>query len=724
MLYMRWLLMLLTVFSLPVNAGVKQDKSKKTTGPVVAGIATKNVTKRDNPFFHISPLPFQAPQFDKIKDSDYQIAIEQGMKQQLAEVSKIANNPSPPNIENTFVALEKSGRLLNRVLAVFNGVTAANNNSVLQKLQKTEAPRLAAHRDAILLNKKLFQRITKVYDARNKLKLDAQSRRLIDVIYREFVHRGAQLSDADKTRLKVLNRQISVLTTQFTNKLLAANKVDALWINAQSKLDGLSHARINRAAQAAKTRGLDGTWLLVLQNTTQQPALRELHDRATRKALFEASWNRAEKGGRDDTRDTIERIAQLRARKAKLLGFPNYAAWRLVDQMAKNPATVMRFLDQLTPAAVARAKVEAANIQKQIDKDQARLHQASFPLKAWDWLFYAQQERELRYKWNETQTRPYFVLDNVLTKGVFYAAHQLYGLTFRENKTLPVYQPDVRVFEVFDKNGQLLALYYGDYFKRDNKNGGAWTGSFVTQSKLLDSMPVIYNVTNFAKPMPGQPALLSFDDVITLFHEFGHALHGMFADVRYPTLSGTNVARDFVEFPSQFNEYWATDPDVLAHYVIHDKTRQTRPRALLKKLEKASLFNRGYDMTERVAAALLDMHWHMLGASAPKQQADSFETRLLRKDGVALDYVPPRYRSSYFLHIWSGGYAAGYYAYLWTEMLADDAFTYFKKHGGLTRANGDRFRKMVLSRGNSEDPVALYRHWRGRNPDMTSIFKY
>ena len=671
-----------------------------------------------NPFFTTSTLPYQAPPFDKIKDSDYQPALEEGMKQQLAEVDTIANNPEPPTFENTYVALEKSGVLLDRVMRVFNAITAANTDDALQKVQEDEAPKLAAHQDAITLNDKLFQRIEAVYDQKDSLKLDPESLRLIEVVHRNFVMGGAKLSADDKAKLKDLNKEESTLEAQFNNKLLAAAKDGALVVDDKSKLAGLSDEDIAAAEQAAKDRKLDGKWVLTLQNTTQQPLLQDLADRDTRKALFQASWTRAEKGDANDTRDIIERIAQLRAQKAKLLGFPNFAAWTLEDQMAKTPETVMSFMGKLAPAAVARAKVEAADIQKQIDKDQDALHQPTFKLEPWDWQHYAEEVRKAKYDLDDSQIKPYFELDDVLQNGVFYAANQLYGLTFKERKDIPVYQPDVRVFEVFDKDGKSIALFFCDYFKRDNKNGGAWEDTFVGQSKLLGTKPVIYNVTNFTKPQPGQPALLSLDDVITMFHEFGHGLHSIFADEQYPTLSGTNTARDFVEFPSQFNEHWATDPKVFANYAKNYKTGEPMPQPLVDKIKKAGLFNKGYDMTELVAAAMLDMNWHMLGADAPKQDADAFEAASLKHDGVDLSYVPPRYRSSYFLHIWSNGYSAGYYAYLWTQMLADDAFEGFKQHGGLTRENGDRFRALILSRGNTVELSKLYKDWRGQDPSI------
>ncbi len=684
----------------------------------VATASSVATAMTSNPFYSASTLPFQAPPFDRIKDADYQPAIEEGMRQQLVEIGKIANDPAAPTFENTFVAMEKSGAMLNRVMAVFSAVTGANTDDALQKVQEDEAPKLAAHRDAIYLNGKLFQRVGAIYNQRDTLKLDPESARLVEVVYKNFVHAGARLSDADKVKLKDLNKEESTLSTAFTNKLLAATRDAAPVIADKAKLAGLSDAELAAAGQAGKDRKQDGKYVLTLQNTTQQPELQDLADRDTRKALFEASWNRAEKGDANDTRKTIERLAQIRAEQARLLGYPDYAAWKLDDQMAKTPETALKFMQDLVPAVTARARVEAGDIQALIDKQHG-----GFKLEPWDWNFYAEQVRKAKFDLDESQIKPYFELDHVLQNGVFYAANQLYGLTFKERHDIPVYQPDVRVFEVFDKDGSSLALFYCDYFKRDNKNGGAWMDNLVAQSKLLGTRPVIYNVANFSKPAAGQPALLSFDDVVTMFHEFGHALHGIFADEQYPTLSGTNTARDFVEFPSQFNEHWATDPKVFAHYAKNYKTGEPMPQALVDKVKKAGKFNKGYDMTELVAAALLDMNWHMLGADAPLQDADQFESAALKKDGIDLSYVPPRYRSSYFQHIWGNGYAAGYYAYLWTQMLADDAFIGFKEHGGLTRENGDRFRAMVLSRGNTEELAKMYRDWRGQDPQIEPMLE-
>ncbi len=698
-----------TVLAACAPAPHKSEPAKAAAAPAPAHV---------NPFMSASTLPFLAPPFDKITDADYQPAIEEGIRQQLAEAESIANNPAPPTFENTYVALEKSGELLTRVMPAFNGVAGANTDDTLQKVQEDVAPKLSELADAIHLNDKLFARVDAVYNERAKLKLDPEALRLVDVVHAQFVHAGAKLSAEDKAKLKTLNTEEASLEAAFNNKLLAAAKAGALVVDDKARLAGLSDADIAAAAQSAKDRGLAGKWVIPLQNTTQQPDLQDMTDRATRQALFEASWNRAEHGDANDTRATIVRIAQLRAEKAKLLGFPNFAAWNLQDQMAKTPAAAFGFLRKLAPASVARAREEGRDIQATIDKDQKALGKPAFKLEPWDWEHYSEQVRKAKYDLDESQIKPYFELNNVLENGVFYAAHQLYGLSFKERHDIPVYQPDVRVFEVFNADGSHLALFYCDYFKRDNKNGGAWMDNFVGQSKLLGTSPVIYNVANFTKPAPGQPALLSWDDVITMFHEFGHALHGMFADEEYPTLSGTNTARDFVEFPSQFNEHWASVPEVFDHFAKNYQTGAAMPAELVAKMRKAGKFNKGYDMTELVAAALLDMEWHTLPASAPLQDADKFEIAALKKDKVDLSYVPPRYRSSYFLHIWSNGYSAGYYAYAWTQMLADDAFEWFKDNGGLTRANGDRFRAMILSRGNTVELAKLYRDWRGQNPSI------
>jgi peptidyl-dipeptidase Dcp len=666
-----------------------------------------------NPFYAPSSLPFQAPPFDKIQDGDYQPAIEAGMAEQLVEIRAIADNPEPASFENTVVALEKSGRLLDRVSSVLDAVTSANTNPDLQKVQQIEAPKLAAHNDAIYLDSRLYHRVEAVYEQRKSLPLDPESVRLIEYYHREFVHAGANLSDADKARLREMNKELSTLENDFKTKLLAATQEAAYGSAERGKLAGLSEAQLAGAAEAAKQRKQEG-WVLTLQNTTQQPYLADLTDRGTREAVFQDSWNRAERGGPNDTRATVIRLAAVRADKAKLLGFPNFAAWKLEDQMAKTPEAAIRFMDDLVAPATANAAGEAEDIRQLMNGKE---------LQPWDWDFYSKQVRKAKFDIEDAQVRPYFELNQVLENGVFYAANQLYGLTFSERKDLPVYHPDVRVFEVKDADGKPLALFYCDYFKRDNKNGGAWMSNLVGQSKLLGTLPVVYNVANFPKPAPGQPALLNFADVTTMFHEFGHALHGMFSDTRYPSLSGTSVARDFVEFPSQFNEHWATYPTVFQHYAKHYQTGAPMPEELAEKLVKAHAFNQGYALTEILAAAELDMQWHTLSAGTVVENSDTFEKEALARTHLAIGYVPPRYRSSYFSHVFSGGYAAGYYAYLWSEMLDDDAYQWFLDHGGLTRANGDRLRRMVLSRGNTEDLAAMYKAWLGTDPSVKPMLK-
>ena len=670
-----------------------------------------------NPFYAPSTLPFQAPLFDKIQDGDYQPAIEAGMAQQLAEIRAIAGNPDLPGFENTVVAMEKSGRLLDRVISVFDAVTSANTNPTLQEVQETVAPKLAAHYDAIYLDTHLYRRVEAVYQQRDALELDPESLRLVEVYQRQFVHAGANLSDADKDELKQINEEISTLETVFRSKLLAATQDAAYATTKKEQLAGLDGPELTAAAQAAEGRKQEG-WVLTLQNTTQQPYLATLNDRAARQDVFENSWNRGERGGANDTRATVTRLVALRAGKAKLLGFENFAAWKLEDQMAKTPAAAIRFMDALVPPAIANAAAEALDIQRLMDAEEP-----GKTLQPWDWDYYAKQVRQAKYDLDEAQLRPYFELNQVLLQGVFYAANQLFGLTFSERNDLPVYHPEVRVYEVMEEDGKPLALFYCDWFKRDNKNGGAWMSNLVGQSKLLGTLPVIYNVGNFSKPAAEEAALISFSDVTTMFHEFGHALHGMLSDVEYPTLSGTSVARDFVEFPSQFYEHWATDPAIFSHYAKHYETGEPMPAELTAKLIQTKAFNQGYALTEVLAAAELDMQWHTLSAGTRIENTDAFEKEALRKTGLAIRYVPPRYRSTYFSHIWSTGYAAGYYAYLWSEMLDEDGYQWFLDHGGLNRANGDRLRSMVLARGNSEDPGAMYRAWRGAEPSVEPMLK-
>ena len=677
-----------------------------------------NANLANNPFMHASTLPFQAPDFNKIKDSDFEPAFNEGIKRQLAEIDKIANNPEEPTFENTLVALEKSGQLLTRVDNVFEMLAGANTDSTLQNLQEKIAPKLAAQSDAIFLNSKLFERVKKIHQKKDELNLDPESARLLDYYYNEFVRAGANLSSDKKEKLKKLNEEAASLSAKFTNQLLAAAKAGALVVDNKEALEGLSETALKSAERNAEANGKPGEYRIPLQNTTQQPALQSLEDRTTREELFEDSWTRAEKGDANDTRSTIKRLAEIRADKAALLGFPNFAAWTLQDQMAKTPEAVEKFLAKLVPPATANARQEAKDLQAVINKEKG-----GFELEPWDWNFYAEKVRKARYDLDEEQIKPYFELWNVLENGVFYAANQLYGLTFKRRSDIPVYQPDMRVYTVIDKDGSDLGLFYCDYFKRDNKSGGAWMSNLVGQSKLLGTKPVVYNVCNFTKPAPGEPALITWDDVTTMFHEFGHALHGLFADQEYPSLSGTSVARDFVELPSQFNEHWALYPSVFEHFAVNYKTGKTMPPELVNKIKKSSTFNQGYSLTEILAASDLDMQWHTIPAGKKINSVDDFEKDALKKTHLDISQVPPRYRSSYFLHIWSNGYAAGYYAYLWAEMLDDDAFAWFEENGGLTRANGQRFRDMILSRGNTEDLHKMFVDFRGREPNIQPMLK-
>jgi peptidyl-dipeptidase Dcp len=672
-----------------------------------------------NPFGTPSNLPYQAPRFDIIKDGDYQPAFEAGMKQQIAEMNAIAADPATPTFDNTIAAMERSGRMLERVNNTFFGVMQANTNPTLDKVQTAEMPRLAAHTDAIFLNPKLFARVKALYDARAALKLDAEALQVLTLHYRQFVHAGANLSDKDKTRLKAINKQDASLQAAFQQKLVAGAKAGALVVDDKAQLAGLSDAEVANAADAAKARGLKGKFVIPLQNTTQQPLLTDLTDRATREKLFNNSWTRTEKSDANDTRAIIQILATIRAEKAKLLGYPNYAAYVLYDQMAQTPAAVEKFIAALVSATRAKAAEEARLIQAAIDKDGKH-----FDLKPWDRQRYAEKVRKEKYDLDDAALKPYFEISKVLNDGVLYAATQLYGITFKRRTDIPVYQPDVMVYEVFDHDGKALGLMYFDYFKRDNKSGGAWMSNFVGQSKLLGTKPVIYNVANFTKPAAGQPALISYDDVTTMFHEFGHALHGLFADQTYPLVSGTNVARDFVEFPSQFNEHWALYPSVFKHYAVNYKTGAPIPQALVDRLKKSETWGQGYALGELLAASQLDMQWHTLAPGAPKPDVDAFEAAALKKTGTDFPNVPPRYRSSYFLHIWANGYASGYYAYQWTVMLDDDAFAWFTAHGGLTRANGQRFRDMILSRGHTLDYGPMFHAFYGKDPDIGPMLEH
>ena len=692
--------------------------SQQATTTVPGSATSATTLSPSNPFYAASTLQYQAPPFDRISDTDYRPAMEAGMREQLGEIDAITNQSAAPSFVNTVVAMERSGVLLTRAAKVFNAITAANTNDNLQKIQEIVAPELAAHSDKIYLNDKLFQRVKAVYDQRTSAGLSTEQKFLTELYYKNFIRAGAQLSESDKTKLRALNQEESKLTTDFGNHLLAATKAGALILDNVSDLDGFSASEIATAAEAAKSRGFPGKWAIPLQNTTQHPAQTELKNRAVRQRLFIASTTRAEKGDANDTREIVRRLAQLRGEKARLLGFKDYSSYALDNQMSKTPENATKLLTDLVPAATARARQEAATMQALIDKQGG-----GFKLAPWDWQYYAEQVRKAQYALDESQLKPYFLLDNVLQNGIFYAANQLYGLTFKERKDIPVYQPDVRVFEVFDKDGKSMALFYFDYFKRDNKSGGAWMDTFVDQSGLFGTKPVAFNVANFTKPAVGQPALLTFSDVTTMFHEFGHGLHGLFSNVEYPTVAGTNVPRDFVEFPSQFNEHWALYPTVFANYAKHYQTGAPMPAELVDKIKKASTFNQGFATTEYLAASLLDIAWHTIPPGTPQQDVDAFETSALNRYNIGMYEVPPRYRTTYFSHIWAGGYASSYNAYLWSEVIDDDAYAWFLENGGLTRANGQKFRDMILSRGGTQDVADLYRAFRGRDPNVKYLIE-
>ncbi|MGE6395754.1 M3 family metallopeptidase [Chryseobacterium scophthalmum] len=667
-----------------------------------------------NPFMKKSKLQYETPEFDKIKNEHFKPAFQFGLKQHDAEILKIANNSEAATFENTIVALEKSGEVLKRTTITFSNLTSANTNPTLQALDEEYAPIFAAHSDKMYLNENLYKRIKSITENG----LDSESKRLLQFYKQNFEIAGANLSSADKEKLKQVNQELASLSTQYSNKLLEARKQGGVFFSDAKELDGLSTDEIEAAASDAKTAGQPGKYLLALQNTTQQPLLQNLTNRATREKLFKASWQRAEKGDANDTRETIEKLAKLRLKKAQILGKKSFAEWKLQDQMAKNPEAAVKLMNQVANPAVETAKREAKDIQDLIDQQKG-----GFKVEPWDWNFYAEQVRKAKFDLDENQIKPYFEITTVLEKGVFFAAEKFYGLTFKKRTDLPVYHPDVVTYEVFDHDGKSIAIYYLDFYTRDSKSGGAWMSNYVEQSYLLGTKPVIVNCYNYQKPAPGKPSLISYDDVSTIFHEFGHSIHGMFASQKYPSLSGTSVPRDFVEFPSQINEHWALDPVVLKNYALHYETKQPIPQALVDKIKKASTFNQGYMTTELVSAAALDMDWHSVTNESQLLPVLDFEKQSLNNHGFTLATVPPRYHTPYFAHIWGGGYSAGYYAYLWSETLDNDAWEWIKNNGGLTRENGDRFRKYILSVGNSVDLNQAFRNFTGHDPDIKPLLR-
>ncbi len=676
-------------------------------------------TTPTNPLLTQSSLPFGYPAFDQIKDEHYAPALEQGMADQLKEVAAIADNPNQPTFDNTVVALERSGLLLTQVNNIFSNLCGANTGPVLQEVESAVAPKLAAHKDAIRLNARLFARIDQLYQQREKLGLDPESLRVLERYYKDFVRAGAKLSESGKTRLKELNAGLATLNTTFTQNVLKEKNAASVTVETRAELDGLSESEIAAAADAANADGKPGKFVLGLLNTTRQPLLTSLKNRALRERLLQVSLARGSNGGAFDNREVVAQIVRLRAERAALLGFKNHAEYQLEEQTAGNIATVNKFLADLARPAVANAGREAADMQAMIDREKG-----GFQLAACDWEFYAEKVRTDRYAFDESQLKPYFEMNHVILDGVFYAATQLYGITFKELHDLPVYQPDVRVFEVIDADGAPLALLLMDYFARPSKRGGAWMNEYVSQSTLLGTKPVVANHLNIVKPAAGEPVLMTFDEVVTAFHEFGHALHGMFSHVKYPRFCGTTVPGDFVEYPSQVNEMWATWPQVLRNYAKHYKTGEPMPVELVEKVRAAEKFNQGFTTTEYLAAALLDQVWHQVGV-AETPAADrvvEFEKAALKKVGLDFAPVPPRYRSTYFSHIFTDdSYSAGYYSYIWAEVLDADSEEWFKQHGGLTRENGERLRKTVLSRGGTDEAMNLFRNFTGREPYVAPL---
>ena len=670
---------------------------------------------RDNPLLAPSPLPLHYPPFDKIRDEDFMPAFEQGMAEKRAQVDAITANPDKPTFDNTIVALERSGTTLARTNQAFSNLTSSNTNPALQDIERRIAPRLAAHDDAILLDPKLFARIDALYRARGSLGLDPESARLLWRYHQDFVRAGAQLPERSKATLRALNADLATLQTAFTQNVLKERAASSVLFDRRDELAGLSDAEVATAAAAATAAGKPGKFLIELVNTSGQPPLTTLRSHASREKIMAASLARGSRGGAFDNRATVAAIARKRAERAALLGFPDYAAFALDEQTVGHVDVLNKLLAQFAPPAVANARKEAAELQKLADADGG-----GFTVDAADWDYYAEKVRAARYAFDESQLKPYYELDHVILDGVFYAANQLYGLTFKERHDLPVYEPGVRVFDVFDKDGSQLAIFIGDYYARPNKNGGAWMSEYVVQDGLAGDKPVVVNNLNIPKPPAGEPTLLTQDEVTTAFHEFGHALHGMLSHTTYPRFASPNVPRDFVEYPSQFNEMWATYPDVLKHFAKDWRTGATIPQALVDKVEAASRFNQGFATTEYLAATLLDQAWHQIPASAVPD-ADgviAFEAAALRKVGLDFAPVPPRYRSTYFAHAFSDGYAAGYYSYLWSEMLAADSTQWVLQHGGLTRQNGDRIRETLLSRGGADDAMTLFRNLTGGEPDI------
>jgi peptidyl-dipeptidase Dcp len=672
---------------------------------------------QNNPLFAKSTLQYQAPDFRLIKDEHFKPALEAGIAEHYQEVLAIANNPEKPTFANTIVALEKSGELLNRASSVFYNLTSSNSNPELRKIQGEMAPKMAAHSDNVNLNPELFARIDSLYSQRQQLNLSSEEVRLIEVYHQRFVLAGAKLTENEKVQIRALNEEQSKLVNEFQQRLMRMNKEIAVTVADVAQLDGLSDSAIRNAVADAKAAGLDGQYLISITNTTRQPVLTQLKNRELRKQIWEASAYRGLEG-ENETASLVARLAQLRAERAALLGFDNWASYRLSPQMAKTPEAVYEMFGSMVPAVVANTQKEAADIQAMIDKTGGK-----FQLKPWDWAFYAELVRQEKYDLDEASLKPYFEFNRVLEDGVFFTLNQLYGVTFKPRPDLPVYHPDVKAWEMFDADGSSMAIFYGDYFAREGKRGGAWMSSFVSQNLLKGEKPVVVNVMNIKKAPEGEATFVSYDEVTTMFHELGHGTHGMFSKVTYPSLSGTAVSRDFVEFPSTFEEDWAGHPQVLANYAKHYQTGEPLPKAMLDKLLKSRSFNQGFDTLEYMAAALVDMEWHSLGKDAPLQNVAEFEAKALEKHGLNIEAVPPRYKSTYFAHAFPGGYSASYYAYMWSEILAADAFAYVQSQGGLKRDIGMKYRKTIREVGNSVPPMEAYKNFRGQEPTTDALLK-
>ena len=685
--------------------------------PKTITVESTTVSTEQNPFYTESSLYMKYPEFDKIKNKHYTPAFEKGMADHMAEMETIANHNVNPTFNNTIMAMETSGALLDRVSTVFFSLTSANTNDEMEKIRSEMAPKLSAHSDQILLNGKLFHRVKTIYEQRDQLGLDKESKRLVEKYYTDFIRSGANLSSEEKESLKKINGEMAVLQTTFSQNVLKEVNALAVVVDSKDELDGLSDAAIEAAANEAKSRELDGKYVLTLRNTSGQPPMASLTNRALRERIHKTSLSRGSRGGDFDNRDILANVIKLRAERAQLMGYDNHAAYSLENQTAQTPKAVNERLSSLAPKAVANANKEATDLQKMIDAEEG-----SFKLASWDWDFYTEKVRADRYNFDASQLKPYFEMDNVLQNGVFYAATQLFGITFKERFDLPVYQEDIRIFEVFDEDGSVLALFIFDGYARSSKRGGAWMNAYVGQSKLKGNKPVIANHLNVVKPPKGEPTLMSFDEVITTFHEFGHALHGMFSDVNYPYFAGTSVPRDFVEYPSQVNEMWAIWPEVLKNYAVHHETGKPMPKELLDKVLATQKFNQGFATTEYLSASLLDQALHQLSPDQVPtgEEIITFEADALKTAGVAMDVIPPRYRSTYFSHI-IGGYSAGYYSYIWSEVLDADTVEWFKENGGLKRENGDHFRKTLLSRGGSKDALKIFKDFRGAEPNIQPL---